>query len=396
MAIKYNANSILFESIFLPRSYTNLYLQNYPSAFNAQMWEWGDNAFGQLGQNNVTHRSSPVQVGSITGWKTVSSNFHCLAVKYDGTLWSWGRNTWGELGDNSVIHRSSPVQIGALTNWSQITAVQSGSSIAIKTDGSLWGWGQGSYGQIGNGSVQTFSSPVQVGSLTNWLLLASGQDHIIAIKSDYSLWAWGHGRDGGLGDGTIVNKSTPVQIGTLYNWSKISAGGYSSAAIKTDGTLWAWGQNNNGHVGNGTVIPRSSPVQIGSLTNWRTISIGGAGTSAIKTDGTLWSWGPNLTGQLGDGTIIHRSSPVQVGSLTNWKLSSVTGHNGASLQRGTFSAIKTNGTLWVWGQNGVYGLLGNNDASPNTDVSSPVQVGSLNYWKTLPSRQPDSNLIAFA
>lgn len=396
MAINYSVNSTPFEGVFIPRLYTNLYRQNYPTAFNTQMWAWGSNVNGQLGQGDTIHRSSPVQIGSLTGWITVASTRHTLAIDNNGYLWAWGANLLGELGDNTIVHKSSPIQIGSLTNWSEVITIESNGSAAVKTDGTLWSWGSNTNGTLGIGtSGIPRSSPVQVGSLTNWAYLAGGGTHLLSVKTDNTLWAWGLNSNGQLGDGTIVHKSSPVQIGLLANWSKISAGGWNSASIKTDGTFWSWGYNINGQLGDGTVVQKSSPVQVGALTNWRTLSAGASGTSAIKTDGTLWSWGPNQDGQLGDGTIIHRSSPVQIGSLTNWKLSSVVSGAGGASSSANFSAIKTDGSLWTWGYN-LAGSLGNGDGTLNSKISSPVQVGSLTNWKTMPQRQGYFTLFAFS
>ena len=134
--------------------------------------------------------------------------------------------------------------------------------------------------------------------------IAAGSYHTLAIKSDGTLWAWGYNYSGQLGDGTTSNKTTPVQIGTGTNWSQIAAGGYHTLAIKSDGTLWAWGYNSYGQLGDGASGGgnyKTTPVQIGTGTNWSQIAAGGYHTLAIKSDGTLWAWG-NYYGQLGDAT----------------------------------------------------------------------------------------------
>jgi alpha-tubulin suppressor-like RCC1 family protein len=194
-------------------------------------------------------------------------------------------------------------------------------TIAVKTDGTLWSWGTSANGQLGISAVAR-SSPVQVGSLTDWSLVAvgavGGDNHVAAVKTDGTLWAWGRNNYGQIGDNTIINRSSPVQIGGLTNWALVGTGDNHTASVKTDGTLWTWGSSSWGQIGDNTIINRSSPVQVGSLTNWYQVSAGDNFTASVKTDGTLWTWGVNASSQLGQNNTIPLSSPVQVGALTNW------------------------------------------------------------------------------
>ena len=285
------------------------------------LWTWGTNQFGNLGITAIPgdYKSSPVQVGTGTTWYQVSAgNQFMAAVKTDGTLWAWGRNDNGQLGDGTVVDKSSPVQIGALTNWAQVSAAYTPNVAAVKTDGTLWTWGNGGSGQLGSGNILSRSSPVQVGALTNWYQVFAGNSFVLSVKTDGTLWSWGNNNVGQLGQGNVIRRSSPVQIGSLTNWSKVSAGASTGIAVKTDGTLWGWGFNSQGTIGDGTIITRSSPVQVGALTNWSKVSCGGYHSGATKIDGTLWVWGYNNRGQLGNDTVVSRSSPVQLGALANW------------------------------------------------------------------------------
>ena len=146
------------------------------------LFTWGRNYYGQLGQNTVIYRSSPVQVGALTTWLNVAGGwYHTIATKTDGTLWTWGDNSRGQLGDNTIINRSSPVQVGALTTWLNIAGGYY-HTIATKTDGTLWTWGRNTQGQLGQNNTIYRSSPVQVGALTTWLNVAGGQYHTIATQ----------------------------------------------------------------------------------------------------------------------------------------------------------------------------------------------------------------------
>ena len=295
-------------------------------------------------------------------------------------LWAWGSNDNGQLGLGDVANRSSPVQVGSLGNWSQISAGSRMTS-AIKTDGTLWAWGLGQDGVLGQGNTTSYSSPKQVGALTSWAVTSSGNPAIGAIKTDGTLWTWGRNGYGELGQGGTIYRSSPVQVGILTTWSKIAAATGAMAAIKTDGTLWSWGRNYVGQLGLGDKINRSSPVQVGVLTNWSTISAATNSNSttgsfiALKTDGTLWSWGDNTGAQLGLGTpsgydTISRSSPTQIGSLTTWGVGTIGDKFGF--------AIKLDGTFWTWG------TAYSGDQADNRSLlagwKGPTQVGALTNW----------------
>jgi len=287
-------------------------------------------------------------------------------------LYAWGRNSDGRLGDGTDVNRSSPIQIGALTDWEQLAG--GGTSLAIKNDGTLWIWGDGD-GMADNTTVSK-SSPIQVGALTNWSKISVGSSNCYAITTGNVLYAWGGANSfGDLGQNNTARRSSPTQIGSA-DWASVSGGNSYALAVKTNGTLWAWGGSftPRGALGDNTTINRSSPVQIGALSDWAQVSAGANTSCAIKTNGTLWVWGDDAAGGLGLNSLnVHRSSPVQVGALSDWAQVSSTRFTGGSPWA---MAIKTNGTLWGWGFNG----SGNLGISSTTNRSSPVQVGALSNW----------------
>jgi len=363
----------------IPKEYL---LEKYPAIQEwvkaPALWVWGPNLNGELGVNDAISRSSPSQtIANGTNWRQINTiGGGSAGIKTDGTLWLWGFGSNGELGNNSVIDRSSPVQtISGGTNWCQISR-SFFHTTAIKTDGSLWVWGYGGFGVLGNQSLLSRSSPVQtISGGTNWKKISSASGSIVAIKTDGTLWTWGAGTAGQLGNNNTINRSSPVQtISGGTNWKQVSSGYASNAAIKTDGTLWLWGSNsgiNSGILGNENIINRSSPVQtVSGGTNWKEISLSYS-AGAIKTDGSLWMWGYNGRGQLGGNDVIRRSSPVQtVSNGTNWKQ--------ISTGRLHSAAIKTDGSLWMWGCN-LYGILSDNTSIPR---SSPVQtISSGTGWR---------------
>lgn len=333
------------------------------------LYSWGNNTYGQLGLSNTTAYSSPKQVGALTDWLTIAgSRYFSAAVKTDGTLWTWGRNNYGQLGHNNTTSYSSPKQVGALTAWASL-GLGSDFMLAIKTDGTLWSWGRNQDGALGLGNTTQYNSPKQVGALTNWSKVTAADSSTLAIKTDGTLWSWGYNLGyGQLGLGNKISYSSPKQVGALTNWLFVSAGSIFTSAIKTDGTLWTWGGNAGGELGLGNLTYYSSPKQVGALTTWLNIASGYC-SLATKTDGTLWSWGSNLLGILGLGNTTYYSSPKQIGALTTWLK--------VHTRQGIISsfAIKTDGTLWSWGQNSSGQLgLGN-----TTNYSSPKQVGSSTW-----------------
>jgi alpha-tubulin suppressor-like RCC1 family protein len=355
------------------------------STYSNYLYAWGNGGQGQLGLGNTTSYSSPKQVGSLFTWassiaKTGTASF---AVKIDGTLWSWGSNSNGQLGLGNTTSYSSPKQIGALTNWLSISAGFY-FAVAIKTDGTIWSWGQNDLGQLGLGNTTYYSSPKQIGSLTNWsTLTCSTNGVVLSIKTDGTLWAWGNNASFGmLGQGNTISRSSPVQVGALTTWAKVSAPGTSVSAVTTGGTLFTWGNNNQGQLGLGNVTLYSSPKQVGVLTNWATPRQGNTSAMVIKTDGTLWTWGESDGGRLGLGNLTKYSSPKQVGSLTTWR--------DGSMFVSTF-AIKTDGTLWSWGS-GFLGLLG---LGNTTYYSSPKQVGSLTNWVSVATNNYATIAVAY-
>ena len=300
---------------------------NYASAAiktDGTLWTWGSGIYDQLGHNNTVNRSSPTQVGSSTTWsKVCNAAYTFLAIKTDGTLWTWGYGARGVSGLNDQVYRSSPTQVGSATNWSKLPV---GNNIfftgAIKTDGTLWTWGTNSVGQLGVNDLTYRSSPTQVGTGTDWNILGGGGAFgAVAIKTNGTLWTWGNESSGQLGQGDAVRRSSPTQVGSATTWSKVQSYNDRVTAIKTDGTLWAWGANSDGQLGLNDRVNRSIPAQVGVATNWSVASIANRMAGGIKTDGTLWMWGNGEEfsgGALGLNDNVIRSSPTQVGAGTTW------------------------------------------------------------------------------
>lgn len=368
-----------------------------------ERWGWGhnggnDTGFGQIGDGTTISKSSPVRVaGGSYNWKVISAGASRIGgIKSDGTLWMNGQGNNGAIGNNSTLNQSSPVTVaGGGTNWRSLT-VGAGQTHAIKTDGTLWSWGNNGSGQLGNNSTANQSSPVSVvGGFTDWASVACSYNYTLAIKTNGSLWSWGN--NGGNGYRTLLpsNASSPVSVtvGGITNWKQVSCAYAHAGGITQSGVLWMWGSEQYGRLGNniGTSSTKTSPVTTaGGGTNWKQLSCGYQHNAAVKTDGTLWTWGRNYLkfqgtpepgGQLGDGTTIDRSSPVQVANGgTDWKM--------VSCGDWHVLALKTDGSLWAWGGNvnadpvitAPGGQLGDGTTQ---NRSVPTRIGTDFNWRSI-------------
>ena len=290
---------------------------------------------------------------------------HSLAVREDGTVWAWGDGGYGQLGDGSAADRLTPVQVVGLSS-ARSAAAGSIHSLALREDGTVWAWGYGEFGQLGDGSTSLRVAPVQVVGLSNVRRVAAGSTHSLAVREDGTVWAWGRNLHGQLGDGSTTDRVAPVQVVGLSNVRSVAAGMDHSLAVREDGTVWAWGRNLHGELGDGSTTDRVAPVQVVGLSNVRSVAGWASHSLAVREDGTVWAWGLNGSGGLGDGTFENRSTPVQVVELSNVR--SVAAGWGHSL------AVREDGTVWAWGWNGS-GQLG--DGSDVQERTTPGQVVGL-------------------
>jgi len=368
---------------------------------------WGYNGNGQLGDNTNTQRNTPVQVHGVndSGYLTsvsqisVGGNNTC-AVKTDGTAYCWGYNGNGQLGDNTNTQRNTPVQVhgvsnsGNLTDVSQITASTGRYSYdyttcAVKTDGTAYCWGNGTKGQLGDGTNRYMYTPVQVhgvsdsGYLTGVAQISAGESHICAVKTDGTAYCWGTNSYGERGDNTGYGYiDVPAQVhgvndsGYLTSVSQISDGSSHTCALKTDGSVVCWGKNDNGQIGDNTTTQRNVPTQVSGLTSGvSAIATRGLHTCALKTDGSVVCWGGNAGGQLGDGTPLKSIIPGAVlASIDNSSPTLSDGFEDSTLSPFTVSTSN-------WGV--VSGAGDANTGTYGAKSTGTNGAGKLNYSTTL-------------
>jgi alpha-tubulin suppressor-like RCC1 family protein len=345
---------------------------------------WGQDIVGDGEYGPPPNILLPAQVAGMGPGSNViaiaAGSAHAFALKSDGSLWGWGMGTDGEVGNGIPAGSMSPVLVSGMGAGSGVIAITAGtdSSFALKNDGSLWAWGYNYDGQLGDGTHDNKFTPVQVsgmGAGSGVIAVAAGTFHTLVLKSDGSVWSWGRNNDGELGDGKLPGEVTPVPVsgmGASSGVVAIAAGNYFSLALKKDGSLWGWGANHHGQLGSGRNLNPRIPAQlagIGPGSGFVTIAAGTAHVVAMKSDGSLWAWGYNSAGQLGDGT----QGPGADKSTPVQVFGMGPGSGVISILAGDANsfALKSDGSVWAWGDNS-QGELG--DGTTTTPRPIPVQV----------------------
>ena len=350
------------------------------------LWGWGTNTNAQLGLGFTSGSQKALQIGTDNDWDTVMSCQNTtLARKIDGSLWGWGLNGDAELGIGMYGVRSSPILVSSTPGWRAVSSSAGAFYVAIKADGTIWGWGENSHNQLGFTTPSEQTTPAQISSLTDWKKIACGFNHVIALKTDGTLWGWGNNQFNEVSNAATPNiQPVPIQIGTANNWADVSAGANFSIAVKTDGTLWTWGINGDGQLGVGDQTTHTTQVQVGTATDWMSVFAGVDHAIAAKTDSTLWGWGRNSTAALGYTSPVIQTSPASLGfGNIHWKLI-------APGFRFT-TILKTDNSIWASGMNN-WDLLGVGTVGGN--ITSFKKAGPMNYAPYVPALGGGSSVLA--
>lgn len=348
----------------------------------AQTFSWGNNSAGQLGFPS-SGNSNPVpqsvaalsDITGISGGEDVT-----LFLRANGTIAAGGSNSMGAVGIGNVHPYPVPSTVFNMTNVAQVSG-GAFTSTALKADGTVWGWGPMSYGQIGNGTIvgpngEHWVYTPQQTSISDVVQISSGWLHSVALKSDGTVWRWGNNLYGG-GGYHILPTRVGETVSGFENLVAVATGYYASAAIKSDGTVWVWGSSGFGLNGDGTEFPPQSPSEAGSprqVPNFGDvvqIAVGEIHIAALKRDGTVWVWGTNGDGECGRGSLreyLHGASSMLTKRV--WICSVPTQvmiSDAVEIKSGGWHILarKRDGSVWVWGSNRS-GQIGDGTSADNS------------------------------
>lgn len=291
---------------------------------------------------------------------------HAFALRSDGTAWGFGNNSRGQLAIGSpAVNRPSPVAVSDLAGAS---AAAGGYhfTVALFPSGAVKTAGLNNYGQLGDGTVTERKNLVSTG-IANAAAVDAGGSHALALLSDGTVKAWGRNVEGQLGNGTTTDAKTPQSVPGLSGVVAVAAGWSHSLALKSDGTVWAWGLGTEGQLGQGARVSNTAPIQVTGLTGVAEVEAGVNFSMARLADGTVKTWGNNDHGQLGF------PGPLKTTATKITALSGVT-----DIAAGSFHGIATSGAkTWTWGSNSA-GQLGTGDPLPRQErpalSTTPVEV----------------------
>jgi alpha-tubulin suppressor-like RCC1 family protein len=333
-------------------------------AVNGSVSCWGSNDRGQLGNSSGQNSSTPVLVPGLPAIRQITAgwDFTCAITDSDSSVWCWGAGDRGQMGDGSTDAIASPSKVPNLTDVSQISAGSQHVCAALFDETAVC-WGANSDGQIGDGSINDQSTPISVGSLTDVASVAAGKSHSCAALRNGAVRCWGLNSSGQLGDGTTTDSLSPVDVVTGSDaFVAISAGEEFNCAVLSTKTVKCWGENADYQLGDGSTTDRNEPVSVVGLSEARAVSAGGSHSCVLMMIGIVRCWGANTFGELGDDSTSERVGPVTVSALSG-ALSVSAGSNHGCI-------VKAERTLRCWGSNSD-GQLGDQTTQ---NRSTPVAV----------------------
>lgn len=322
---------------------------------------WGANGSGQLGLGDTNNRARATRVApGTTRWRSLAGGSrHSCGIAEDGSLYCWGVNVHGQLGVGDTADRDTPTRVGAASDWVEVTCGGL-HSCGLRAGGTLWCWGANPAGQLGLGSeTGDQTAPRRVGAEQGWRGLAAKARFNCALRSDESLWCWGDNSDGQLGQGDTTDRRAPVQVAAGTRWAQVRMGPLHTCAVTANRELFCWGLNDFGQLGTGDTTSSRAPRRVGVERDWALVSGGFEHSCGVRSDGSLWCWGNGALGRLGVEGDPSRTSPTRVSWTRSRTRDVVTG-------QGHTCALDDTNALRCWGDNSA-GQVGDEASSARSE-----------------------------
>ncbi len=292
---------------------------------NGSVWTVGRNNYGQLGDSTLQNSPRPKKIGKLRDIAAISRGYdHSIALDKQGNLYLWGRNNYGQLGSQSANDQSTPQKLAGHTNF---TAIEGGywHTVGLKKNGTVWAWGHNYYAELGNGTREHSPWPVGVLQITasgiselkKVTSIASVGYHTLALKEDGTVWGWGGNSFNELGKKGNEFQQYAIKIDGIPKIKEIAVGWHHSVALDYDGRLWIWGSDPAFQFKEETKKLYDHPTLLKHLPKFTKIACGSWHSLAIDENQNVWGWGKNHFGMLGTGDTISHSSPILIKPLKN-------------------------------------------------------------------------------
>ena len=298
------------------KNITSGYLHSCALTTNGRVWCWGNNTYGQLGNNSTTNSARPVAVAGLgRGVRAIDAGwFDTCAITARGAVKCWGNNSYGQLGNNTTTSSLTPAQVHGLTRGAKAVSASYFHTCAVTAKGAAKCWGNNSWGELGDNTANESAKPVGVYGLNKRVKqISAGYTSTCAVTTKGAAKCWGSNLYGQLGDNSTTTTGKPVNVHGLGSGIKsVKAGGYHACALTTAGGVRCWGLNDEGQLGDNSTISSLKPVVVATADKMRVITSGFEHTCAMTAQRAITCWGYNQRGQLGDNSTANRSQPVTV------------------------------------------------------------------------------------
>lgn len=356
--------------VALSKNATAAYNFTYVRKSDGSIASFGYNNEGERGDGTVAAASDTAGIVTLPAGRKArqvdAGSTHGIALLDNGDVYAWGLNDGGQLGQGNTVTQSTPVKV-ALPKPAVSVAAGRSFSVVVLNDGSVYTFGANDIGQLGNNGRDVSATPVLVTGVNNVVAVAAGNSHVLALRGDGSVWAWGANASGQLGDGSFKASRVPVDTG-LRQIARVRAGGDNSAAISLRRTAYFFGENADGQLGLASAITSDAGAATAVALDTVDAALADRFAMILGSTGLVRATGANEAGSLGDGGTTARSNFAAVAVVSNVIAIGAGGRSSAA-------AITADGTTYTWGDNSSK-QLGNSTIS-TTGTSTPTAIPSF-------------------